>query len=169
MITKDELLDALKGLTSDQLAGILAQGHGRSPIRERQLSDLTLLPKADDPRPTFFQETDGREFPNRHLTSPYPALMWHVETGQEITVWSLAEQQAKGSLWTTTPPNSKPLDPVEHARLLFESLSAEDQAFVLETQRQARLARVTATMGTLTESQAAQAMVAPVKKGKKES
>ena len=160
MIAKEDLLEALRGLTPEQLSGILAQGHGRSPIKPRQLHDLRLLPTATDPRPTWVQATDGREFgPEQHL--PYPALLWHVETGQEITVHSAEERAAKGPMWTTVAPTAVPLDPVEQAKRMFDSLSPEDQQFVLDMQRKARMDAVSAAMSALTPSQQAAAFGQP--------
>lgn len=164
MLSRDDVLTALQNLTPEQLHGILAQGHGRSPIKPRQLHDLRLLPTATDPRPLFIPSAEGsRDVPERHL--PYPRLLWHVETGQEITVHSLEEHQAKGEMWISTPPASQALDPVARAKEMFDALSPEDQALVLEQQRQARIASVTAAMGGLTATQAAEALGQPVKRG----
>jgi hypothetical protein len=165
-ISTQDLLEALKGLSPDQLSGILSQASNRSPIRDRQLHDLRLLPTAKDPRPMWVQATDGREFgPEKH--SPFPALLWHVETGEEITVQSEAEKQARGAMWTSTPPNTKPLDPEAQARAMFEALSPEDQQFVIEMQRKARMDAVSAAMSALTPSQQAAALGQPVEQPKK--
>ncbi len=165
MISKEELVEALKGLTPDQLSGILAQGHGRSPLRPRQLTDLRLVPTATDPRPTWVQDTDGREFGViTHL--PYPALLWHRETGQEITVHSAKEREERGDMWVTVAPSTVVADPVDAARRMFESLSPEDQAFVLENQRQARIAAVSSAMGALTPTQQVSALDGAKKPGK---
>lgn len=167
MISKDDLLEALKGLTPEQLSGILAQGHGRSPIKPRQLHDLRKLPTATDPRPTFFLDTDGREFePITH--SPFPRLFWLKDTGQEVTIHSADELDAKRHLLLDAAPNTAVLDPTERARQMFEALSSEDQALVLEAQRQARLAKVNAAMAGLSETQVAQAMAnVPTPKARK--
>jgi hypothetical protein len=153
MISTDELVQALRALKPDQVAALLGEEH-RSPLRERQLHDLTLKPSKDDPRPTFFQESDGREFlPIRHL--PYPKLLWNKDTGQEITVKNLREEKELGWPWMDTPPRTEPMDPEAYAKKLFEGLSAEDQAFILEHQRQLRLEKVKAAMGILSEKQTA--------------
>lgn len=162
MISKDELMEALRGLTPDQLSGILSQGYGRSPIKPRQLHDLRLLPKADDPRPLFLPSVDApRDRPETH--SPYPKLLWHTETGQEITVGSLEDEQKKGAAWTSVPPSSKPIDPVEQARLLFESLSEDDQRMVLDLQRKAKIDAANAALASLNPAQLAAAMQVPEK------
>lgn|SRR5262245_49752785 len=153
MISTQELLQALQQLTPDQIASLLSEER-RSPLRDRQLHDLTLKPSKDDPRPTFFQETDGREFlPIRH--SPFPKLLWNRDTGEEVTVKTVHEERELGSHWTTVPPSTAPLDPETYARKLFDALSPDDQAFILEHQRQMRLEQVKKAMGQLSESQAA--------------
>lgn len=165
---KTALITALQNMSPEQLEGILAQGNGRSPIKPRQLHDLRLMPTATDPRPLFIPSAEAnRDMPERH--TPYPKLLWHVETGQEITVYDEAEHQAKGEMWTNIPPASQALDPVARAKQMFDALSPEDQALVLEQQRQARIAAVTAAMGGLTVSQAAEALgePAPVRKARK--
>lgn len=161
MISTDELLQALQALTPDQIAGLLSQqaGERRSPLRERELTDLTLLPSKDDPRPTFYQETDGREFlPIRQ--NPFPKLLWHTKTGQEVTVRSAREQKdlgmvGEGGLWTDVAPITGPVDPETQARKMFAALSPEDQEFILEHQRQMKLEAVKKMMGLLTEGQQA--------------
>lgn len=155
MITRDELLQALQGLPPDQLANLLTDNHGRSPFRERQLTDLTLKPSARDPRPTFFAETDGREFqPIRQ--SPYPKLLWHVDTHEEITVASQQEEITRGAMWTPTAPMTMPLTPEEMARKLFESLNDADKALIVEHQHQVRLDTVKRALEGLSEGQAAE-------------
>lgn len=162
MITRDELLQALQQLSPDQLAGLLTDNHGRSPFRDRQLTDLSLKPSARDPRPTFFAETDGREF-QPILQRPYPKLLWHVETHEEITVASEHEERARGAMWTATPPVMTPMTVEEMVRRQFDSLSDEDKAFILEHQRQLKLNAITQAMGTLTDSQLAAFVVKPAK------
>ncbi len=168
MLSKDDVMTALSNLTAEQLQGILAQGNGRSPNKPRQLHDLRLQPTATDPRPLFIPSAEGsRDVPERHL--PYPKLLWHVDSALEITVYDEAEHHAKldGGEWTSVPPTSKPIDPVERARLMFEALNDEDKALVLEQQRQARIAAVSGAMSALTANQAAQAvgLEIPAKRG----
>ncbi len=171
-MNKDELVSLLKSLSPDERTALLgqaapnaidAQFGALSPIKPRQLTDLTRLPSARDPRPMFRTEN----YPEFHVTqSRYPALLWHAETGQEITVYSDEEKAAKGPLWTSLPPN-RVVDPVEEARAAFEALSAEDQAFVLNFQHQQKLTRVTTALGNLTQSQAEAVLsTEPTKRGR---
>jgi hypothetical protein len=162
MVSTDDLMQALQGLSPEQLSAILAQGHARSPIKPRQLHDLRLAPTATDPRPLF---TSGvpeapRDRPETH--SPYPRLLWHRETGQEITVGSAEDHARRGADWTDQPPQSQAIDPVEQARALFESLSEEDRALVLELQRKAKIDAINAALGQLSPGQMASALGQPV-------
>lgn len=170
-ITRDELLQALQSLPPEQLANLITDNHGRSPFRDRQLTDLSLKPSARDPRPTFFAETDGREF--QPITQkPYPKLLWHSETGQEITVATEQEHTGRGAVWTTTPPVMAPLTPEERARKLFESLNPADQAIIIEHQHQVKLDAVKQALEGLGESQIAALLAqvvpaAPASNGKR--
>lgn len=114
-------------------------GDGRSPIRERQLHDLRLLPKADDPRPMFIWSAETpRDYVPRPGTA-FPKLMWHVESGEEITVQNEAEGRVKSDLYTYTPPlMSAPLDALTELQQVFESLSPEEQQMVLDAQNDRR-------------------------------
>lgn len=166
MINREELLQALQGLGADQIAHLINMSQ-RSPLRDRQLTDLTLRPSARDPRPTFYAETDAREFqPIKH--SDYPRLLWHKDTGQEIRVESEKEERARGASYLRMPPTGLgSCDPEEQARKLFESLSDEDKAFMVEHQHQLRLDAVKKAMAGLTTAQAAAVVAMPVKNGKK--
>jgi hypothetical protein len=166
MISPDELLQALQKLTPDQIATMLGQNTGRSPIRDRQLDDLTLKPSARDPRPTFYGETDAREF--QPITQkPYPKLLWHINTGEEITVRDEHEEKTRGVMWTPVAPVAGPSDPEAVARRLFEALGPEDQAFILEHEHQMRLDTVKRAMAQLTASQAATIVAMPPPNGKR--
>lgn len=167
MISKDELVAALQSLSPDQLAGILAQGHGRSPILPRQLDDLRERPSATNPRPLFIPSV---EVPvgTRVTQSEYPKLFWHAETGQEITCRSREEYQEKYSnpkVWVSYPPDTT-VDPEAAFKAMFEGLSDEDKAFVLEYEQQQRQDAIRSAMNALRPSQLASVLSAPVKKAK---
>lgn len=123
----------------------LSDVSGRSPQGPRQLHDLRILPRADDPRPTFFWSAE----PPRHAvdlsrTSVYPRLMWHSSTGQEITVKDAKAQEthtAQGFI-LTPPANAEAPDPAEAARTALMALSPEDRKTVLMAAQTARLKRV---------------------------
>ena len=68
------------------------------------------LPKPDRPGAKPDQELPkpGRPPTGEQLpaepTQPYPALRWHQETGQEVTVHSEAEDKALGPEYADHPP-----------------------------------------------------------------
>jgi len=133
--------------------GIAGDTFGRSPVRERQLHDLTLLPTATDPRPTFFwsAEKPRNDPPQR---APFARLMWDGTTGREITVRSpeeLATYTAKGFV-LTAPGNAEAPDPADAVRAALEALSPEDRKTVLMAAQTARLARVQEMAAGLSES-----------------
>ena len=82
----------LSSLSAADIAGLRAMLNGtdpmgRSPMKPRQLHNLTLLPSATDPRPTFFWSAESpRDTGDLSRTTLYPRLMWHGQTGEEITV-----------------------------------------------------------------------------------
>lgn len=142
---------------------------GRSPIRDRQLHDLRLLPTKDDPRPTFFWSAEQpRNAGDLTKTSMYPRLMWHSTTGQEITVKDVEAQEthtAKGFI-LTPPANAEAPDPMEAIRLAFESLSPEDRATLVAAQQKSRLDTLQAQMAELSEADL-EALIAGAPKVKK--
>lgn len=142
---------------------------GRSPFRPRQLTDLRLLPRADDPRPTFFATVEAPRDWDTTTQHAYPKLLWSPQ-GQEVTVQpgkdALEQEQAferKG--YSHTPPaDQSPVDAVERE---MAQLSAEDRQLVFEMQRTARMTRLQERMSTLTDEELGQIAAAPhVKKGK---
>lgn len=160
---QQEVLNALANLTLDQLHAILGAGNGRSPIKPRQLHDLRLLPTATDPRPTFFWSAEGaRDVVETH--SPYPKLLWHKDTGVEITVQTEAEHRLKAADYVTVAPNSTPQSEADRIKALFDSLSPEDQKIVLDADRKARLEKIQSGLSNLSDSDRASLMAG---KGKK--
>lgn len=142
-------LNALVGsLAPEQVAALksaldgLSDTSGRSPFRDRQLHDLTLLPTKDDPRPTFFWSAEKpRNAGNLTKTTEFPRLMWHNQTGREITVDSakaMAEKQNEGYI-ITPPANAEAPDPAAVIRQQLEKLSPEDRKLVLQNAHDARL------------------------------
>lgn len=140
------LKTALDGLTAD----------GRSQIRERQLHDLRLAPTASDPRPTFFWSAESpRNASDLTKTKPYPRLMWHGVTGQEITVTSKAMEQSKTAegFVLLAPANAETLDPTEEVLRQLEQLSPEDQAVLVAAAQKDRLAAIQAQMASLSDAE----------------
>jgi hypothetical protein len=163
-----EQLRALKA----QLDG-LSDTTGRSPFRSRQLHDLRLLPTKDDPRPTFVWSAEPpRDAGDLTRTTPYPRLMWHLESGEEITVDSQASEQtmtAQGFI-LTAPADLPAPDPLDAMRVALEQLSPEDRALLLAAAQQDRKAALQAQLAALPESQLAALLAAngtaePVRRG----
>jgi hypothetical protein len=125
--------------------GIAGDTSGRSPQRQRQLHDLTLLPTKDDPRPTFFWSAEKpRNAADLGRTTPYPRLMWETTTGREITVLNATEQAtytAQGFI-LTPPANAEAPDQEAIVRATLLALSPDDQRTVLLATKAARLKRV---------------------------
>lgn len=112
----------------------------RSPIRPRQLHDLRLLPTKDDPRPTFFWSAEApRDGVDLTKTTEFPKLMWSPE-GQEITVPN-ADEQARylQQGYALVAPADVVIDPMAAIQQQWASLSPEDQALILESQKQDRI------------------------------
>ena len=147
-------------------AGTLTLGDpgGRSKVRRgrftdgRQLDNLTLLPTKDDPRPTFFWSAVApRDGVDLGRTTEFPKLMWHGESGTEVTVLSTEDERrhhALGFVWT--PPAWVEPDPMEAIRAQWDALSPDDQALLLESQKQDRIAMLKAKLSALPEAQLAE-------------
>lgn len=131
----------------------MATVDGRSPMRPRQLNDLRLLPTADDPRPTFFWSAESPRDVDVTKTTPYPRLLWHVESGEEITVLDLEAHQAKEAegCWTETAPSEVPVDPMAAIQAELDALTPTERATVLEAQRQQRLQSLQTKIAALSD------------------
>ena len=169
-------LEVLFGaMTPEQLTALktalasVSDVSGRSPVRPRQLHDLRLLPTATDPRPTFFWSAETpRDFvpgPSR----PYPKLMWHRETDEEITVQSATEEAAKADLYTTDPPRVEfAASPMDIVRDALDALTEEERRFVLDAQKKERMDALTAKLALLPPEQIEALLsgaAVPVKRG----
>lgn len=138
----------LTQLTPDQLASLKQQldalnGDGaRSPIRPRQLHDLRLLPTKDDPRPTFFWSAEQPRDYVPGAPKLYPKLMWHRESGEEITVQTSADERAHADLYVTVQPTNAVATPMDWMRDALESLTPEERALVVDGQKQDRLTEI---------------------------
>ena len=144
----------------------------RSPERPRQLHDLRILPRADDPRPTFFWSAEAPRYGvDLTKTSEFPKLMWQGATGQEITVISVEEQQRRISMgYVLHAPASVVIDPMDVIRAEWETFSPEDQRLILESQKQERIGALMKKLSTLPESRLAEfAAIAEPPKAQKKS
>jgi|SRR6185295_13455382 len=147
-------------------AGTLNLGNpnGRSPIRRgrfqdgRQVDDLRLVPTKDDPRPTYlWSATAPRDAVDLTRTTEFPKLLWHGDTGQEVTAASAEEQQRYLSMgFLFTSPVSAVIDPMEMLRQQFSALSPEDQAVLIESQKQDRIAALKQQLSALPEAKLAE-------------
>lgn len=126
----------------------------RSPIRPRQLHDLTLLPTAEDPRPTFFWSAAKPRDVDVSKTHEFPKLMWHGTSGTEITVTSRDEQQAHLTMgFVLTAPHSLVIDPMSEFQAAFDALSAEDRSLLVKSIEQDRMEKLKAKLGSLPADQ----------------
>lgn len=157
-----DLSQFLSQFSPEQLAGLKTQldtmtdVSGRSPIRDRQLHDLRILPRADDPRPTFFWSAEQpRNAADLTKTTPYPKLLWHGVNGQEITVTSAAAEAtatASGYL-TARPANAEAPDQATAIREALAVLSPEDRKTVLMAAQRERIAKVQEMAAGLSEQE----------------
>lgn len=155
----------LSSLTPEQLQQLKAQlatvpdpngrtSDGRSPFRERQLHDLRLLPTADDPRPTFFWSAEQpRDSKDYSKTSLYPRLMWHKETGEEITVYNLQQERERGSFYQVQPPFQIVLTPQQELQELLAGLTEQERATILDAQHAQRLDAIKDRLAALSDDQ----------------
>jgi len=159
-LNPQQLSQAIGQMTPTQLVELrrlLGVGDGtgpagtRSPIRPRQLTDLRLLPTADDPRPTFFMST---ETPRDWIVgpgTPFPRLRWHAETGEEITVQDPEHLALKARQGYTldTPLAAVVADPVLDLSRALAGLPEAEQRAILAAQGQQRTATLTAQLAAL--------------------
>ncbi len=139
------------------------------PPRPRQLHDLRLLPTATDARPLFIPSAeaprDGRDLTK---TTPYPKLMFHKDTGEEITVISSADERQHSDLYDLMPKAGVVLEPMDALKLELDSFSDEDQKLIINAQQQTRIAAMQAKLAGLSEEKLA-ALLAAAEGGEKKS
>lgn len=148
--------------------------NGRTPeFRPRQLHDLTLAPSKTDARPLFIWSADKpRNDPNANKTYEFPKLMWHGETGEEITIprskdsLTLQAQRVKEGYVFVDPRSGVEESPLDRARRELESLSPEDRQFVLEAQHKSRMAKIETQIAALPQDELAALLAESVSKAK---
>jgi len=149
----------LTHLSPEDLANLKAQldtltdVSGRSPVKPRQLHNLSLAPTARDPRPTFVWSAESPRDQDVTRTTEFPKLLFHQTTGEECCVRSKDEELAKlaDPAWGKVAPVQAPVDPMEAVRSELASLSPEDRTLVIEMQRQERIQALKAKMAALPE------------------
>lgn len=148
----------INALSGDQLLALkarldgLTDVSGRSPMRPRQLHNLNLKPTATDPRPTFFWSAEESRDVDTRRTTPFPALLWHPETGVEITVTDKKTHTAyidQGYL--AHPLFEVKHDPMDLLAAQIDALSQEDRAALIESQRMDRISSMRAQLAALPE------------------
>lgn len=144
---------------------------GRSPMRPRQLRDLRLPPTADDPRPTFFWSADAPRNVDVTRTTPFPALLWHPETGVEMTVTDAKTYTAYlGQGYLKHPLFEVKHDPMDLLAAQLDALSEADRTALIESQRMDRIAALRSQLVALPEEKLAALLAQserPAKGGKK--
>lgn len=148
----------LNSLTPEQLSDLkrkldgLTDTSGRSPIRPRQLHNLTLLPTATDPRPLF---VPSAEQPRDYVAGPpkyYPKLMWHRDTEDEITVHSYEEEQQKLAEYKLEAPAAPiVLNNADQIRAALDTLTDEERNLVIKAQKDERIAKLKDRLAGLSE------------------
>ncbi len=162
--------DLLAQFTPEQIAALtealLAANRNRTPVRPRQLHDLRLLPTKDDARPLFLLSTEApRDGTDLTRTTPFPALLWHKSTGEEITVHSAKEKAERGPEWVSTPPEHRVLTPVLELSELMAGLSDHEREVLFKDQHQSRMDTLKERLAGLTPEEVAElfAGLAPAK------
>lgn len=146
-------------LTPQELAELTTEtdASGRSPVLPRQLHDLTLPPRADDPRPTFYQSNQVPRSWDTRTQHEFPRLMWSP-SGQEVTIPAGKDAQAQQTAFEkrgylhTPPADESPMDAIERE---MRQLSDEDRQLVLEMQRKARMQRLEEKFAALSDEELA--------------
>lgn len=165
----------LTSLTPEQLRTLktqlddLTDASGRSPFRPRQLSNLNLQPTATDPRPLFVWSAESPRNVDVSAQHEYPKLMWHRETGAEITVRSSADERQMSDLYQTEYPAAVVVDPMQDLKDQLDGLSESERALILSEQKKDRMASLQARLAALPEATLeallSGAEVVPVKRG----
>lgn len=145
-------------LTPDQLASLKQQlgmtdAPGRSPFRSRQLHDLRLAPTATDPRPMFVWSAEGDRNLPVGVGTEFPRLMWHTDSGKEITVYSREEQDEKSVEYTHIPPTTTAMDPIETLSDALADLTEQEREVILKAQEQQRRKALEDQIAALTPQQ----------------
>jgi len=152
-----ELLAQIQQLIRDGQVG----SDGRSPIRARQLQNLNLQPKHDDPRPLFVWSAESpRDLPPQSFKE-YPKLLFHRVTGDEVTAHSAQEEQEFGETYAPTRPGQAPPPPAwQGLDEALAGLSDDERKQVEKLQRQARLQQLQAKLAALSETDLEAALAA---------
>lgn len=144
-----ESLRRLLGVTTTTLPG------GRTAeFRQRQLHNLNLQPTATDARPMFVWSAEGDRNHIPGSGTPYPKLLWHQETNQEITVYDADEQERKiEEGFGLLPISLTAPTPTELLAEDLAGLTEAERAQVLSEQKTQRLGSIRDRLASLSESE----------------
>jgi len=140
-------------LTPDLLAAIqqavadgkitLPTNTGRSPIRDRQLHDLRLLPSATDPRPLFLPSAEAPRDAAPYVRGQFPTLRWHKATGVEVCARN-AKDLALYSTdeYTAIPVHLEAADPLRDAQAALDTLPVAEREVIINNAKDLKLKRI---------------------------
>lgn len=159
-------------LTPEQIAalrtalGITDTTAGARSPAWKPLKDMrpatTAKGRLNRPHFEWSAEDDGHT-----VIKPFPRLMWD-ERGIERLVQTQEDLDTVPTAWMPYPPSKAALvDPMVKMQADFDALSPEDQAFVLEAQKKARLNRLNEMMNNLSGEALANLQPKQAEKSKK--
>ena len=136
-----EMIEQLKGILGT--AGGVTRTPAWKPLKDMR-PPTTAKGRLNRPHFEWSAEDDGMT-----VIRPFPRLYWD-KNGKEMRVES-AEMPIPQD-WTASPPIATALDATAQLQAQFDALSPEDQIFVLEAQKQARLKKIHDLMSGLSEA-----------------
>ena len=157
-------MDALTPEQMQQIQRMINEGlispSGRSPIRDRQLHDLRLVPTATDPRPLFVPSAEAPRDAKPYVYTKWPSLRWHKETGEERLVSNARESDALGADWGEEPHHMKPADPLAGVQEALAVLTESERDAIMNNQQDLRTKRLVDQVSTLSHADLETVMVA---------
>lgn len=151
-LTREDI-DALRAVLGS------ATGATRSPAW-KPLKDMrppnTAKGRLNRPHFEWSADDDGNT-----VIKPFPRLMWD-DKGIEHKIENAEALAALPSTWNGYPPSKAAIvDPMVKMQAEFDALSPEDQQFVLEAQKKARLNRLHEMMSGMSDKDLAGLTVKP--------
>ncbi len=144
--------------TPEQIAEIqqlinqgLISPNGRSPIRDRQLTNLTLVPTATDPRPLFIPSAEVPRDTKPQVYTKWPSLRWKPN-GEEVRVKDALALAALGDGYLDYPPHLQPLDPMAGMTEALAALTEKERDVIVSTQRDLRMKKLQEQLSQMSES-----------------
>ena len=135
-----EQLRAMLGTT-----GGVVRSPGFKPLKDLRLP-TTAKGRLHRPHFEWSAEDDGNTW-----IPPFPRLCWDAQ-GHEHRIENEEDLATVPNTWSLTPPTTaRAADPMVQVRAEFESLSVEDQQFLLNAQKQTRLNRINELMNGLSK------------------